>query len=439
MSVRLKIIILNSLFIIFICFLLIMNMIFFNNKLSDDFAIDNLKFVVDKNVSLLNSNDGNLVIDKLSFYENNVFLYVYSDDGVLISSYQSDISFSKNNLVDSYIQYDEDSNHSYYIYDVYTDFTDSDNVWVRGVYLLDESIMHNSALLNMIFLSLPLIIFLSIFGTSKIVKKSFTPIDEIIQKLNYIKDTNDLSTRIFLKPSTDEIYKLSLMINNMLDSLNDIFKTEKQFSSDVSHELRTPLSIIISQCEYAILNDDYDNAIIVVKRQCNKMINLINYLLDLTKLDSNMAVVNKKNENLSELLTVVCEDYGILKNRDISLHTDIEDDIFLSIDSDLIIRCLSNLISNAYKYGKDNGNIWISLKCSNNMVILTISDDGIGINSDDISKIFNRFYMADPSRNSCDSSMGLGLSMVLQILNLHYASINVESEFDIGTKFTITF
>ena len=107
------------------------------------------------------------------------------------------------------------------------------------------------------------------------------------------------------------------------------------------------------------------------------------------------------------------------------------------VDSALIIRLLVNLIDNAYSYGKDNGEITVSLSQNADNIICVVADDGIGIAEENINKIWERFYRADESRTGNSGSMGLGLSMVKWITQCHNGNILVESELGVGSTFTL--
>jgi signal transduction histidine kinase len=128
----------------------------------------------------------------------------------------------------------------------------------------------------------------------------------------------------------------------------------------------------------------------------------------------------------------------MIGQRGISLEAHIEPDITAEVDRNLFTRMVTNLISNAYKYGKDGGHIWLSLKRGDDSAaVLSVKDDGIGISRENLEKIWNRFYQVDPSRSEDVSGggLGLGLSMVKQISDLLGGNISVASEEGTGTEF----
>lgn len=141
--------------------------------------------------------------------------------------------------------------------------------------------------------------------------------------------------------------------------------------------------------------------------------------------------------NLSQCVSSVCEDMGLIKDKNITLLSSIEPDIFVSGNYELLTRMVINLISNAYRYGKENGKIEVSLKRLDSSIVLSVKDDGVGIDKSSIGKIWDRFYRADPSRS--DGSTGLGLAFVREIAEIHGAEARVESQKGIGSCFSIIF
>ena len=163
---------------------------------------------------------------------------------------------------------------------------------------------------------------------------------------------------------------------------------------------------------------------------------LIERLLDLTRLDLGTQKVSREAFDLSAMTTELCEeqDQG---GRGISLAADIEPGIVLEGDPFLISRVIVNLLENARKYGKENGHIWARLSAEGGYAVLEVKDDGIGIDPEHIDKIWQRFYQVNPSRKG-NSGLGLGLSMVWQIVSLHKGTVKVKSEPGKGSCFTVS-
>ena len=148
-------------------------------------------------------------------------------------------------------------------------------------------------------------------------------------------------------------------------------------------------------------------------------------------------LADKEMTDLSELVNIVCDEHEGSQQNGITMTRSIGSNINAEVDRDLFVRLVDNLISNAYKYGKENGTVNISLSESDGRVMLNVEDDGIGIAAEHLDKIFDRFYRVDTSRTG-DKGTGLGLSMVKRIAKLHGGDISVESTPGKGSCFTFT-
>lgn len=173
---------------------------------------------------------------------------------------------------------------------------------------------------------------------------------------------------------------------------------------------------------------------------------LISQLLMLARAESSRLALHPETVDLSMLAELVCEGHAdAAKKRRILIHTDLPDGLFLTADETMMIRFFDNLIANAVTYGKEGGNIYVSLSDGADLISGSVRDDGIGIPPESLDKIWNRFYQADPSRSSSDSDRapksgcGLGLSMVRWIVKAHGGQIHVSSAVGRGTEFSFSF
>lgn len=152
----------------------------------------------------------------------------------------------------------------------------------------------------------------------------------------------------------------------MIGRLDESFKAEQRFTSDASHELRTPMSVIMAQCEYTLEKErtaaEYEDALKVIRRQGKKMSKLIDDMLCFARLDRNQDSYPGEEVNFSALVDDVCGDMALLRDKDITLDRETEPGIFFYGNTMLLTRMLTNLISNAYRYGKQNGRIHVVLK-----------------------------------------------------------------------------
>ena len=230
--------------------------------------------------------------------------------------------------------------------------------------------------------------------------------------------------------------------NEMLDTVEEVFIHEKQFSSDVSHELRTPITVILAQSDYALQYSDTleetKESLEVINRHAKRMTNLINQIMELSKLERQKEI-EKEKINLSNIVLQLLEDYKpLLESKNLNLIYNVEKDIRIQGNKIMLERVFLNILMNAVKFTKTN--IEVSLTREDKTAVLKIRDDGIGISEENKKFIWERFFQVNDSRNKEENKgSGLGLSMVKKIVDLHSATIDLESEIEQGTCFTIKF
>ena len=245
--------------------------------------------------------------------------------------------------------------------------------WIRGIYPLSRFQNDISKMWDILFYYIaPLFIAFVAFVGYKIVKNAFKPVKKISETALEIKKSKNFSRRIELDNSEDEIHKMASAFNEMLDTVEETFIHEKQFSSDVSHELRTPITVILAQSDYALdYVDTLDEAMEsfeVINRQAKKMTSLINQIMELSKLERQNEI-EKERINFSNIILQLLEDYRtLLENSNIELITNIEKDLRIYGNKLMIERLFINLFTNAMKFTKTT--ISVSLNRINKEIIL---------------------------------------------------------------------
>ena len=331
-------------------------------------------------------------------------------------------------------------NKKFLYYD--TRLQDEDD-WIRGIYPLGKVQKEIETLWNIaIALSVLFLIFVVIVGY-RIIKNAFKPVKQISDTALKIKRSKDFSNRIKLEDSNDdEIHKMASTFNEMLDTVEEVFIHEKQFSSDVSHELRTPITVILAQSDYALQYSDTleetKESLEVINRHAKRMTNLINQIMELSKLERQKEI-EKEKINLSNIVLQLLEDYKpLLESKNLNLIYNVEKDIRIQGNKIMLERVFLNILMNAVKFTKTN--IEVSLTREDKTAVLKIRDNGIGISEENKKFIWERFFQVNDSRNKEENKgSGLGLSMVKKIVDLHSATIDLESELEQGTCFTIKF
>lgn len=377
--------------------------------------------------------------ENFTAFEDGVTLSLYDKDGNLIAG-----SIPKNFDVRDFslgvvTYYTDSNNNKYMYYDIETNSEKFANgKYVRGIVQISSG-QTSWYLPFAIIAGSPIIILIITYGGYLIIRSSLKPVREMIETAETISNSADLSKRITIEDGKDEVHKLALVFNEMLESLERVSMRERQFSSDVSHELRTPISVIVAESEYGTKYidtvDEAKESFAVIERQSKRMTIMINQILEMARLDNRLEIP-KEFFDLSSCLEETLEDYKkLFETKDIQLITNIEDNITLFGNQVLLIRLIDNLVSNALKYA--NSKIWISIAKRNN-IIIEVSDDGGGIADDEKAYIWDRFYKVDKSRSiSEDNSSGLGLPISKKIVELHGGKIVALDNKPQGAKFVI--
>ena len=330
----------------------------------------------------------------------------------------------------------------YYVYDLNVRSENMEELWLRGVVDKQEGTPLLLKITHFLLLALPLLAFATVLGGYLIARRTLQPLQDICEQADSMNEGSDLSRRIEINNESVETRRIVDTFNRMFDRLYHSFQSERQFTSDASHELRTPVAVIQAECEYALEEDnpaEWKEALEVILRQNEKMSGMIEELLMFTRMECGTFKLQMKQIDFSALTEEVCREQERIQKKDICLQLDLEPAVMLVGDEGLLSRMVINLISNAYKYSREPGNIWVSLyRNEEKKTVLSVRDDGIGIREGELPLIWNRFYRADNARND-STSTGLGLSMVRQIAIIHHAQIKVFSEIDKGSTFLIFF
>ena len=391
------------------------------------------------NVNRVKFSNQRLRFDSLDYYSRGVYTILYDADGNVMRGAPPAEFTADEPLKDNAVRLVKCGGDEFYVYDVNLDMVVG-SVWLRGVIANEVTGGAMTAIVAVAWSVLPVLLILSVIGGYFIARQALKPIKKLTEAANAISNGQDLKARIGMPKGNDEVSQLAASFDNMFDRLEKSFEDEQRFTSDASHELRTPTTVILAECDYAQKNaatiEDYRSALDVIQRQAEKMSALVKSLLEITRMDQGTQKVSFEYADLSELVDVVCEEQSLVAQKGIRLETAIQSDIFAEIDVFLITRVLQNLIDNAYKFGRENGFIRVALAREPGGAAITVTDNGIGIAPDQIDHIFKRFYQADESRRS-QTGMGLGLSMVEQIVHLHGGTIDVNSTLGSGTTFVV--
>ena len=390
--------------------------------------------------------DGEFEIDS-DFYslDNNVYLALYDTGGNFLYGKIPPGLEQAPQFEDGKIQTVKSGTEQWYVYDVQYEMENGQEFYIRGVVSVTETQKEFLIAVRFAVILLPLTVILTALIGYRLIRRTLLPVRQMTETVQEIQKDGDLSRRIGVSQATgkDEFYQLAGTFDGMLESLEQAFLRERQFTSDVSHELRTPVSVILAQCEASLnrtdLSEEQRKEILLIRKKAGEMSQMISQLLLLSRADQGRQQLNKEEINISELTEIIVEEQKMLaQRRKIEVHTEIEPDITGYLDESFYIRMLDNLISNAVSYGKEGGNIKVTLHQIPSGVRGTVEDDGIGISRDDQVHIWERFYRVDASRTGKEdgSHSGLGLSMAKWIAQAHGGNVRVESELGKGSCFT---
>lgn len=283
---------------------------------------------------------------------------------------------------------------------------------------------------------LPIILILVVITSYVIARKSFKPLNMIIDEANKISAT-DLNKRIIVDAKeTDEMGRLRDTLNNLLDRINSHINELSNFTDQASHQLMNPLTALNAELDYLLKKertiDEYRNTIIELKSQTEHMINIVRTLLIITK-SSRSIGQSKSVINLSKLITnniqTLFKRYNIVYN--------VEPNIYIKGESEKILMAIQNLISNAIKYSPEGSEVRVNLLRENLIIRLEVIDSGIGIPDAEKHKVFERFYRSESVEKMGIKGYGLGLSLVKAILNEIGAEIKISDNKPQGTIFTV--
>ncbi len=371
---------------------------------------------------------------------STVYAAVYTDMGELI--YGETPVYIDRAFSDTYTYDISYGRTDYRIYDRKLNITGDipGSLWIRGVVSDNESRTEMDRITRISLLIIMPLAILSVIAGYMLQRKLLKPLKDMEETAGEIAGTSDLSRRLSVQRE-DETGSLSRSFNTMLDRLEESFENEKRFTSDVSHELRTPVSVIMAESEYMLekkrSEEDMREGFEVVDRQIRKMDSLINDMLYFSRMDQSPENYEMQRTDLSAIVRDTVFGTSFENVKDIKLSSDIGEGVYISGNGFLLERLVRNLLDNAYRYGRQGGNIYVSLKDTGEKAVLSVKDDGIGIKKEDQEKIFLRFFRADKARN--EKGTGLGLAMVKRIAEIHDAEIELESEPGVGSDFKVFF
>lgn len=318
---------------------------------------------------------------------------------------------------------------------------------VKGHIVAAMSFESSQAVINnlkhILFISYPLILIMLFFLTRFLAGRSIVPVKRITETAKKLTK-NSLNERVSLPEKKDELYDLSYSFNELLQRIEDAMTRERQFTSDASHELRTPLASLRGTLEVLIRRprskEEYEDKIKYSLTQVDHMSNTLEQLLLLARANPNNAIEEGEMHSLKLVLNQILKNY----QKEIS---DKQIEVFkeFTINKDYEVHyyysqlLFDNLISNAIKYSKTNGQLFVSAKKTNQGIECQIRDTGLGIKEEDLEQVFQPFYRSQALEHKEIKGNGLGLSIARKVAQAMNAELKLESSLMKGTTVTVIF
>ena len=440
MSAKLRLTLWFTLMVFILAAMVLVFVLVINSAAITDDPAERLVKTVLRNADDVEFDNGRFDWEELEPYRRGVYCSFYSTAGELLLAAEDpgmtalSLPFEKNIIRTVNI-----GGQDYFCYDSYVDM-DITGIWIRGLVSSSDrsGLMHTIIVLTCTLL--PALMALTLGGGWIIALDAFRPMEKILAAADSISDGGDLTARVGLKRGPTEMRRLSRAFDRMFARLELSFNAERQFASDASHELRTPITVILAECDRAKRKDkspeDFLTSIAVIEEQGKHMSELVQQLLGLTRMQHGTDRYPMRRSDLSIFVESCCGEFMPHDSRGISLETDIKPGIEADFNPALMSRVVQNLLQNAYKYGRENGHILVSLEQRGGRALLRVRDDGIGIAPEDQDKIWQRFWQADTSRGE-DGGSGLGLAMVKEIAEFHGGRASVDSEPGKGSTFMV--
>src|ERR1700731_1981450 len=288
----------------------------------------------------------------------------------------------------------------------------------------------------------PLLLLIAAGGGYWLSRRALSPVDALVRTARSITGST-LSRRLEKLNTGDELQRLSDTLNEMLVRIELAFRRVTQFTADASHELRTPISLVRTEAELALRRSrgesEYKEALQHILLEAERTTSLIEELLALARADAGRETLNLHPVDVREILREVVEGWrrvAKISNLQFSDSIETRESLVLA-DEAALRRAVDILLDNAFKYTPSPGTVHLSLEQHNDKVVITVRDTGVGIATEEQSKVFERFYRVDKARSRDMGGAGLGLSIAQWIVQQHGGKIEVESSVGNGSIFRV--
>ena len=313
--------------------------------------------------------------------------------------------------------------------------------WVEAGAPMDDVEAHLRQWLMFLVLGLPLVAAVAIGGGAFLVKRALLPVDRIAASAERISSQN-LGERLPVAQTADELERLSIALNHMVDRLDQAFQYSRRFVADASHELRTPLTVLRGELESFVqepqLPAEWRERLGSALEEVERLASIVEGLFAISRLDAGEAQAEWVRVDLAQLAAATADQmYLLAEDKRIELTCTAPKGVWVNGDRARLKQVVVNLLDNAIKYTGEGGAVTVSVSTKDSKAVLEVTDNGVGIPPEALPRIFDRFFRVDKARSRELGGAGLGLSIVKSICAAHHGRVEANSTPGQGSHFRV--
>ena len=306
---------------------------------------------------------------------------------------------------------------------------------------MDDVQAHLRQWLRFLLVVLPVVAALALGGGSYLVKRALLPVDRIAASAKRIGSQN-LSERLPVARTGDELERLSIALNHMVQRLDEAFQYSRRFMADASHELRTPLTVLRGELESFIqeptLAPEWRERLGSALEEVERLAGIVEGLFAISRLDAGEAASEWVKLDLARLAAATADQMSLLADdKNIQVTCAAAEPVWVEGDQARLKQVVVNLLDNAIKYTLQGGAVALTVSANHSKAVLEVADNGIGIPAEALPRVFDRFFRVDKARSRELGGAGLGLSIVKSICTAHHGRVEAKSLPGQGSRFRV--
>jgi len=306
---------------------------------------------------------------------------------------------------------------------------------------MDEVQAHLRQWLTFLLVVLPVVAALALGGGSFLIKRALLPVDQIAASAERISSQN-LSERLPVARTGDELERLSIALNHMVQRLDDAFQYSRRFVADASHELRTPLTVLRGELESfsqePALGPEWRDRLGSALEEVERLGTIVEGLFAISRLDAGEAAAEWVRFDLARMTAATTDQMSLLaEDKNIQVTCAAAQPVWVEGDQARLKQVVVNLLDNAIKYTLQGGAVTLSVHSLDSKAVLEVADNGVGIPPEALPRIFDRFFRVDKARSREMGGAGLGLSIVKSICAAHHGCVEASSTAGQGSRFRV--